>query len=226
MNFSGMNLGCRRAYVEGRAFNKRKHHHRKTAQGPPPPPAGGSPPPPPPPAHNQAPPPPPPPAQNNKTTVTDNKTNVSSTSNANTQNSNNNTNNSKSKTVNKQKNNTADQSNNNGVIVGSGNTCRRAFIEVEMEARELDTGSSVLAAMGGLTARDFDDDMEMLATRDLGRMAETLGVRAVGHDGDDDAFTHYKRDVGTECVTGECAMMKREVDEMLRQHARSLGYWV
>ena len=110
--------------------------------------------------------------------------------------------------------------------MGSGTVCRREFIELEMERRELDTGASVLAAMGGLTARDLGDDMEMLATRDLGRMAETLGVRAVGHEEDDDAFTHYKRDLGTECLTEDCAMMKREVDDMLRQHARSLGFWV
>ena len=112
-----------------------------------------------------------------------------------------------------------------GVVVGSGNMCRREFDELEMERRELDTGASVLAAMGALTERDLNDDTEMLATRDLGRMAETLGIRALGH-ADDDSFTHYKRDVGTECATEECAVMKREADEILRQHARGLGFWV
>lgn len=111
-----------------------------------------------------------------------------------------------------------------GVIAGSGNVCRREFLDLENERRELDTGASVLAAMGALTERDLDDGIELLATRDLGRMAETLGVRAIGHDDDEETFTHYKRDVGTECVTEECALMKREVDEILRQHARGLGF--
>lgn len=111
-----------------------------------------------------------------------------------------------------------------GVVVGSGNMCRREFDELEMERRELDTGASVLATMGALPERNLSDDMELLATRDLGRMAETLGVRAVGHEDDEETFNHYKRDVGTECATEECAVMKREVVEILRQHARGLGF--
>lgn len=214
-DFSGMSFGggggfsgCRRAFLEGRAENRRLHQRKVNGQHEP--------------RNNKpwhA-----PPKKNIK--VNTNKTTNNSINKTNTQNSNNTKVTTTNTNVNKSKSNNVDQSGNMGVINGSGNVCRREFIELEMERRELDAGASILAAMGGLTARDLDDDMEMLATRELGRLAETLGARAVGHDGDDDTFTHYKRDVGTQCATEECDMMKREVDDLLRYHARSLGFWV
>lgn len=214
MNFSGMQMGCKRAYLEGRAYNKRNHHEKvKGTQKPGP----------------------------KNVNVSNKSTNIATTNTNNQQNSNNKVNTNKStvsigpvfhtsvstdtnfspQTVNAQKTNNANQSHNSGVIMGSGTMCRREFIDLELERRELDTGASVVAALGGLSARDAHGHEEMLATRDVGKMALMLGVRAFDHDEDAD---FYKRNVGVECATEECnEMMRREAEELLYIHARDLG---
>ncbi|KDN52901.1 hypothetical protein K437DRAFT_266108, partial [Tilletiaria anomala UBC 951] len=83
----------------------------------------------------------------------------------------------------------------------------------------------VLAAIGGHAVRPIDDNINLLATRDLGRLADVLGVRAAGHDADE--ATHYRRDIGLECATSTCdEFAKREAEEILAMHARGLGFFV
>ena len=133
--------------------------------------------------------------------------------------------NNKNTHVNNTKTNNANFSNNSGQINGSGVVCRREFLELEIERRELDAGAAVLSALGGHYARSVDDTMALLATRDLGRMSDTLGVSARGHSIDE--ATHYKRDVGLQCATAQCDdLTRREAEDMLRVHARDLGFFV
>ena len=114
-------------------------------------------------------------------------------------------------------------SGNGGV---NGVMCRRALDEVEVEKRELDRGGSVLAAIGGRTTDpSFESPTTFLATRDLGRLAESLGVRAIGHD---ESLPHFRRDVGIECASSDSCdeLAKREAHEVLVGHARTLGFEV
>ena len=126
--------------------------------------------------------------------------------------------------INNTKTNSVNMSNNSGQINGSGVVCRREFEEAEMERRELDSGAAVLAALGGQSvARSLDEPTNLLATRDLGRLADVLGVRAAGHDMDES--THYRRDIGLECASASCdGLARREAESLLMNHARDLGF--
>ena len=135
------------------------------------------------------------------------------------------------RTENLNKSTTLQANNNSGLLAAAGVNCKRSLQEVEVERRELDTGASVLAALGGdpAAARGSDDitsPLHLLATRDLGKMAHMLQVRAKGHDWE--TATNYKRHVGVECAPDnleECdEQTKAEAQDLLRVHARQLGF--
>ena len=205
-SFGNASVGkvCRRAFVEARGINHAQHMYlvaRKEEHKPAAKHIGVA---------------KPPPGMN----FNSNKwmTNTATTNNVNSNN--------KTTKVDNTKTNNVNMSNNSGQINGSGVVCRRELEEADMERRELDTGASVLAALGGQSiARSLDEPANLLATRDLGRLADVLGVRAAGHDMDD--ATHYKRSVGLECATDSCdGIARREAEEILMVHARDLGFLV
>ncbi len=125
-----------------------------------------------------------------------------------------------------------------GVLIGGGNMCKRELADLEVERRELDLGGSVLAALGllpansTLTKRSDSGDAatsgssllhQMLVTREIGQIAEQLGVRALGHD---EAQEVFRRDVGLECAgdVHECNdLYKRNAADAIRQYAEHLG---
>lgn len=113
--------------------------------------------------------------------------------------------------------------NQSGTAAGNGMMCKRAMDEFEVEKREMDRGGSVLAAIGGaLPDSATVEPVHILAIRDLGRLAESLGVRAAGHE---QTASIFKRDVGIECEAGSCdELARREAHDILVNHAQSLAF--
>ena len=135
------------------------------------------------------------------------------------------------RTENLNKSTTLQANNNSGLLAAAGVNCKRSLQEVEVERRELDTGASVLAALGGDPAAprgsdDITSQLHLLATRDLGKMARMLQIRAKGHDAK--TVTHYKRHVGLECApdsSDACdEQAKAEAPDLLKFHASQLGF--
>lgn len=149
-------------------------------------------------------------------------------------------------------NNQKDSHNNNAKVYNGGggggnvktqnggyasNTCfsmRRGLVGEEMNDHA--NGLAVLRSLGALTERDVEDPLEALAARDVGFSARMLGVE--GHDESDGAqrrsFTFEdglaRRDgngLAIRCAEGSegCSVaMRREAEEMLREHAMDLGF--
>ncbi len=110
--------------------------------------------------------------------------------------------------------NTVTQSNNQGIVAGSGVVCKRETQELDLERRELLAGVDTLDALGGISKRDVDMDREILATRELGRQALALERREA------EQGELRKRTYDSE----EATFLRRDVTDVLEQHARALGF--
>lgn len=112
-----------------------------------------------------------------------------------------------------------------GTMNGSGSACRREVSEFEMERRHIAMGHEMIAYVGGLAARSTPA-WDAVAARDLGALADDLGVRAVVPEYDAESGGFQRRSaMDLACTTDHCSdHMKREAEEMLFEHARSLGY--
>lgn len=139
------------------------------------------------------------------------------------------TNNSGNTYVNNSKN--QDIKNSNGSTMNSaGAACRRELDMLDQERRELATGDGVLSAFAGtgsgagLAARSGVPTFDALAVRDLGALAESIGIRSF--DGYDVQLG--RRATGIQCDTAECAALmsasQNSARDLLQEHARSLGF--
>ncbi len=108
--------------------------------------------------------------------------------------------------------NNVTQNYNQGVVAGAGVVCKRETQELELERRELVAGLEALNDLGGIQKRSdsIHPTTEILATRDLGRMATALAIN--------------KRDLAEAHDQSAQQLARREAEEMLLQHARSLGF--
>ncbi len=100
--------------------------------------------------------------------------------------------------------NSATQSYNQGVVAGTGLVCRREMHELELERRELKAGIEALELLGGVHKRSMDPLATLLATRDLGRAALSIGPSQ-----SDDSASFAKRAV---------------ISAELSAHAQDLGF--
>lgn len=100
--------------------------------------------------------------------------------------------------------------------------CQRsdALLE-ELEERDHLAGEAILSALGARSHREADDPMHILAARDIGVVADRLGVRAATVHGN--AAAPSRRAVGLQCGD-ECRVSERDAEDMIIHHARSLGY--
>ena len=125
-------------------------------------------------------------------------------------------------------NNVNDQSNvqdfsGAGNVVGAGMRCggkrRRAL---DRERRHLSLGDGIIQSFG-LVARSDIPMTGALAVREIGVLAEELGVRGVVNKGAPSPLR--RRLPGIICNTRACdEVARRSADDLLRMHARSLGF--
>lgn len=110
---------------------------------------------------------------------------------------------------------------------------------IAQERRDEASGLALLRSLGAMTERDVEDPLESLAARDVGYSARMLGVeghaaRGAGNARRSSSFIFddglARRDasgLAVRCAQGYegCSLaMRREAEEMLREHARDLGF--
>lgn len=108
-------------------------------------------------------------------------------------------------------------------IVGAGIRCsgkvRRAL---DLERRHLSLGDGIIQSFG-LVARSEIPMTDALAVREIGLLAEELGVRGVVDKGAPSPLRRWSPDII--CTSANCnEVARRSADDLLRMHARSIGF--